>query len=219
MDEIDEVFENLTDENTLKYQNDLLQSNFHKYFFFLNVSCMAAEIFIISRITKNVIWYRNWLIKFPMFVLQRLDDSFFILHVNYLQNRYKLLHETMSDCFSNKFNEIIFKETITNNCLNRLDKLKDVHNLLKILAFDINQRFGFHLLLCTTGLFICMTIDGYWIFASLNLPGNIFSLESFTCVIPPVINFCVLYLACDNCESEVNVIMLNFVIVVVLLFL
>lgn len=204
MDEIDDIFESLTSTDHLNSQNELFQSSFYKNFYLMNITCIAVEIFIISRITKNVIWYRNWLIKFPMFVLQRFNDSFFILHANYLQNRFSFLHDTMSDCFSEKFNKIVFKETITSLSVNRLDKLKDVHNLLMMLTLDINRRFGYHLLLCTTGLFICMTIDGYWIFASLNLAGNHFSVESFMCVLPPVINFCVLFFACDSCESEVN---------------
>uniref|UniRef100_A0A182NZB7 Gustatory receptor n=1 Tax=Anopheles dirus TaxID=7168 RepID=A0A182NZB7_9DIPT len=162
-----------------------------------NVIPAVSELFIISRIFANIVWYRNWALKIWFFALIRLGDSFFLLHVQYLQNRYRFLNSELEQTVPRQEREVS-PATIHR----RLVQLKEIQNLLKELTGDVNDRFGWQLFGVITMLFICTTIDGYWMYASLYHDGNLYKVESFLCGISPVLMFFVLFNKCQRCLDE-----------------
>ncbi|XP_053673507.1 putative gustatory receptor 28b [Anopheles nili] len=159
-----------------------------------NVIPAANEFFIISRVSANMIWHRNWLMKVWFFILLRLGDSFFLLHVQYLRNRYRCVnYELQRTKGWNVAPEVIHR---------RLVRLKAIQNLLKDLAGDVSDRFGWQLFGVITMLFICTTIDGYWMYASLYHKGNLYKIESFLCGISPLMMFFMLFNTCQRCMDE-----------------
>uniref|UniRef100_A0A182YDK7 Uncharacterized protein n=2 Tax=Anopheles stephensi TaxID=30069 RepID=A0A182YDK7_ANOST len=198
MDRIDGLFEaHGTTPGWLERFNQQLTGDIHTKMLVYNVIPVVSEFFIISRISANAIWYRNWLMKVWFFILIRLGDSFFLLHVQYLRNRYRLLNSELQQTVSTRGRTVSFEATHR-----RLVHLKVVQNLLKDLAGEVSDRFGWQLFGVITMLFICTTIDGYWMYASLHHDGNLYKVESFLCGISPLLMFFVLFTTCQRCLDE-----------------
>uniref|UniRef100_A0A182S4W5 Gustatory receptor n=1 Tax=Anopheles funestus TaxID=62324 RepID=A0A182S4W5_ANOFN len=198
MDRIDKLFEaHGTTPRCLESFNYQLTQDILINMFVYNVIPTVNEFFIISRISANPIWYRNWYLKVWFFILIRLGDSFFLLHVQYLRNRYQFLNNELQLTVSTKGRDIS-AETIHR----RLVDLKVIQNLLKDLTGEVSDRFGWQLFGVITMLFICTTIDGYWMYASLHHDGNLYKVESFLCGISPALMFFVLFTTCQRCLDE-----------------
>uniref|UniRef100_A0A182ST90 Gustatory receptor n=1 Tax=Anopheles maculatus TaxID=74869 RepID=A0A182ST90_9DIPT len=199
MDRIDKLFEaHETTPGSLERFNRQLTEDILAKMLVYNVIPAVSEFFIISRISANAIWHRNWLLKVWFFILIRLGDSFFLLHVQYLRNRYRLLNNELQLSVPCKGRNISIDATHR-----RLVHLKMVQNLLKDLTGEVSDRFGWQLFGVITMLFICTTIDGYWMYASLHHDGNLYKVESFLCGISPLLMFFVLFTTCQRCLDEV----------------
>nr|XP_049464265.1 uncharacterized protein LOC125907231 [Anopheles coluzzii] len=177
--------------------NHQLADDIFSTMFVFNVIPAMSEFFIISRISGNPVWHRNWLLKVWFFILIRLGDSFFLVHVLYLRNRYRVLNNELQQTASTA-GRAISPEAIHR----RLVHLKAMQNLLKDLTGEVSDRFGWQLFAVITMLFICTTIDGYWMYASLHYDGNLYKVESFLCGISPVLMFFVLFNTCQKCVDE-----------------
>uniref|UniRef100_A0AAG5CWH3 Gustatory receptor n=1 Tax=Anopheles atroparvus TaxID=41427 RepID=A0AAG5CWH3_ANOAO len=194
MDQIDGQLEaNASEPGLLERFNHALTGDILGIALVYNVVPAANELFIISRISANRVWYRNWLLKVWFFVLIRLGDTFFLVHVLYLRNRYRCLNYELQQTRSQP-DAVLHR---------RLVLLKATQNLLKDLAGDVSDRFGWQLFGVITMLFICTTIDGYWMYASLYYAGNLYKTESFLCGISPVLMFFTLFNVCQRCVDEV----------------
>uniref|UniRef100_A0A182JPJ1 Gustatory receptor n=1 Tax=Anopheles christyi TaxID=43041 RepID=A0A182JPJ1_9DIPT len=195
MDEIDRSMEVLgTIPGSLERFNHQLADDILTNMLIYNLIPAVSEFFIISRIPGNPIWYRNWLLKVWFFILIRLGDSFFLVHVLYLRNRYQFLNDELHQLASTKARDIS-----TEAIHRRLVHLKAIQNRLKDLTGEVSDRFGWQLFAVITMLFICTTIDGYWMYASLHHDGNLYKVESFMCGISPVLMFFVLFNTCQKC--------------------
>uniref|UniRef100_A0A182II63 Uncharacterized protein n=1 Tax=Anopheles arabiensis TaxID=7173 RepID=A0A182II63_ANOAR len=129
--------------------------------------------------------------------IEQLKNSFFLVHVLYLRNRYRVLNNELQQTASTA-GRAISPEAIHR----RLVHLKAMQNLLKDLTGEVSDRFGWQLFAVITMLFICTTIDGYWMYASLHYDGNLYKVESFLCGISPVLMFFVLFNTCQKCVDE-----------------
>uniref|UniRef100_A0A182MSG3 Gustatory receptor n=1 Tax=Anopheles culicifacies TaxID=139723 RepID=A0A182MSG3_9DIPT len=198
MDRIDKLFESHgTAPGCLERFNYQLGQAILTTMLVYNVIPAVNEFFIISRISANRIWYRNWYLKVLFFVLIRLGDSFFLLHVHYLRNRYRFLNNELQLTVSTKVRNVS-----ADAIHRRLVHMKVIQNLLKDLTGEVSDRFGWQLFGVITMLFICTTIDGYWMYASLHHDGNLYKVESFLCAISPLLMFFVLFTTCQRCLDE-----------------
>ncbi|XP_053667256.1 uncharacterized protein LOC128716362 [Anopheles marshallii] len=198
MDRIDQLCEvHGTTPGCLERFNYQLTQDILTNMFVYNVIPAVSEFFIISRIAGNPVWYRNWYMKVWFFILIRLGDSFFLLHVLYLRNRYRFLHNALQLTVSTKVRDIAADATHR-----RLLCLKEIQNLLKDLTGEVSDRFGWQLFGVITMLFICTTIDGYWMYASLHHDANLYKVESFLCGISPLLMFFALFTTCQRCLDE-----------------
>uniref|UniRef100_A0A182WR46 Gustatory receptor n=1 Tax=Anopheles minimus TaxID=112268 RepID=A0A182WR46_9DIPT len=198
MDRIDELFEvRGTTPGCLERFNQQLSQSILTNMLVYNVIPAVSEFFIISRISANRIWYRNWYLKVWFFILIRLGDSFFLLHVQYLRNRYRFLNHELQLTVSTTVRNVSADEIHR-----RLVHLKVIQNLLKDLTGEVSDRFGWQLFGVITMLFICTTIDGYWMYASLHHDANLYKVESFLCGISPLLMFFVLFSTCQRCLDE-----------------
>ncbi|KFB46671.1 AGAP009854-PA-like protein [Anopheles sinensis] len=193
MDQLDGQLEaNASEPGLLERFNYTMSGDVLTTVIIYNVIPAANEMFIISRISANIIWYRNWLLKVWFLMLIRLGDTLFLVHVQYVRNRYRLLNYELKQTRSQP-------DAITHR---RLVRLKAVQNLLKDLTGDVSDRFGWQLFSVITMLFICTTIDGYWMYASLYHDGNLYKTESFLCGISPFLMFFMLFNVCQHCVDE-----------------
>ncbi|XP_052864180.1 putative gustatory receptor 39b [Anopheles cruzii] len=205
MDSIDERIE-LTP-GTLDSFNHKLANDILATVLIYNVIPTVNELFIISRISANVVWYRNWWFKIWFFILIRIGDSFFLLHVEYIRNRYAMLNHELQLTGQNEmlgsFSSNAAKVQVPpGEVHHRVVRLKAAQNLLKELTDNVNDRFGWQLFCVIVMLFVCTTIDGYWMYASLYHDGNLYKVESFLCGISPLLMFYMLFSKCQRCLNE-----------------
>uniref|UniRef100_A0A182PZ00 Gustatory receptor n=1 Tax=Anopheles epiroticus TaxID=199890 RepID=A0A182PZ00_9DIPT len=198
MDDIDRSIEsNGSAPHLLDQFNSQLTDSVLTNMLVYNIIPAVNEFFIISRIPGNPIWHRNWLLKVWFFILIRLGDSFFLVHVLYLRNRYRFINYELQQLASG------LERDISPAAIHRrLAHLKAFQNALKDLTGAVSDRFGWQLFAVITMLFICTTIDGYWMYASLHHDGNLYKVESFLCAISPVLMFFVLFNTCQKCVDE-----------------
>uniref|UniRef100_A0A182FZY9 Gustatory receptor n=1 Tax=Anopheles albimanus TaxID=7167 RepID=A0A182FZY9_ANOAL len=181
---------------TLQHFNHRLSSALFATLLIYNVIPATNEMIIISRISANVIWYRNCVLKVWFFILIRLADSFFLLHIEYIRNRYQMLNYELREITPSM--RTLAPEMIHQ----RIVRLKRVHNYLKELNGAVNERFGWQLFGVITMLFICTTIDGYWMYANLHYDSGKYKVESFLCAISPLLMFYMLFSRCQRCINE-----------------
>ncbi|ETN67097.1 hypothetical protein AND_001104 [Anopheles darlingi] len=169
-----------------------------------NVVPATNEMIIISRISANLVWYRNCLLKVWFYILIRLADSFFLLHIEYIRNRYQMLnYELRVTTPVDLLGAGKSKRTLAPDVIHqRIVQLKRVQNYLKELNGAVNERFGWQLFGVITMLFIGTTIDGYWMYANLHYDSGKYKVESFLCGISPLLMFYMLFSRCQHCINE-----------------
>lgn len=136
---------------------------------------LVVEIIIIATITESPDWMRNWFSRILSFAFGRIAIFYYILTVEYLSSRFRLLHCELVKLQDNCEEQGPQFDLISDKLLcERIKSIKSAHLKLWRLCDLHNQRHSWFILCAVTSFFICLTIDFFWMFANMHYGDNIF---------------------------------------------
>lgn len=156
--------------------NYKLKVNLIALSFVVQFVSLSVELYIIATITFSPDWMRHWLSRIFSFAFARLATFNFVLVVEYLSSRLSVVNsELLSLKRYSKANAIDSSQDrylhqklmFVKKSYRDLWRISDLHN----------ERHSAFILGSMTSLFICLTIDFYWMYANLYYGGNIFILR------------------------------------------
>lgn len=133
---------------------------YYRKFILLNVISFASELLIIryTIVTDDHKWMKHWLVRMFSNFVQRLHNLHYILYVDLLLTRFRVIHEELKEISFRDDNQKIYI---------KIKKIKSLHSNFWSISQCLNSRFGCSMLASIANYFICLTVDFYWMFVHL----------------------------------------------------
>lgn len=134
---------------------------FYRKFILLNIISFGSELLIIyyTVITLDHKWMKHWFVRLFSNFVQRLHNLQYILYVDLLLSRFRVIHEELRDISFRDDNQTIYT---------KIKKIKSLHSNFWSISESLTSRFGWSLLASITNYFVCLTVDFYWMFVHLG---------------------------------------------------
>lgn len=143
-----------------------LYRNYLWIFMPLNVITISVELFnVVSISTIFEIWFINYLMRVPSFLLNRINHLYYLLIV--------IIIERINQFVGNEIEQIdrklkrSLRRPNDHEISKKLVALKRMYSLLWALNRNLNQRFGWALLTGMLAHFLVIVISGYWYYFRL----------------------------------------------------
>lgn len=134
---------------------------FYRKFILLNVISFGSELLIIYYTvrTHDHKWMKHWFVRLFSNFVQRLHNLHYILYVDLLLSRFRVIHEELRN---------ISLRDDKQNIYTKIKKIKRLHSNFWNISESLTSRFGWSLLASITNYFVCLTVDFYWMFVHLG---------------------------------------------------
>ena len=185
----------LVDRYLQSYNNDnivkIIDKSYINYIIKLILTmlvCTFVEIKIMTAIIANKEWSRHWFASIFTFIMTRAFHLFYTFYVDIITVRLQILNNELLIIGENS---LIIGNHLQNNKEKLYTQLKSLKNIYTILwenCVMLNDCFGWSQLANITANFICLTVDFYWIYASLYYQTNVFGTGMFVGLINDTLN-------------------------------
>lgn len=167
-----ESLEKIVSKSNKKYYDEInfkFYKNFLLKFIALNVIGTLPEIYIIvSTKTSNPEWARTWYGRLLSFYMTRSVIIQIILYIDFITTRLQILNKEMYLLIENMESALIILKKTNYFHYEIICKQKRLNYLLCEISRNVNERFGWSLVMIMANFFLCITVDFYFIYLKIH---------------------------------------------------
>lgn len=167
-----ESLEKIVSKSNKKYYDEInfkFYKNFLLKFIAMNVIGTLPEIYIIvSTKTSNPEWARTWYGRLLSFYMTRSVIIQIILYIDFITTRLQILNKEMYLLIENMESALIILKKTNYFQYEIICKQKRLNYLLCEISRNVNERFGWSLVMIMANFFLCITVDFYFIYLKIH---------------------------------------------------
>lgn len=153
-------------------KNSNQKKNYAFKFLILNLLSILSEVFILIIIGEDVQWSRLWYARLFSNNVGRIVILQAIFYIDFIRNQISIINFKLEEISKIRnliyTDKIIFNEKNTISLYNKLKVLKKLQSRMWYTTQSLNSRFGWSILAAVINLFICLTVDFYWIYVRVG---------------------------------------------------
>lgn len=164
---------------------DRMKKKTFRQWFLIFCIAFCFELKIMIHIRSERSWSLLWYSTIFSYIMNRMGILYYILFVNAIELCLLIINEIIRVDFSQIkiCHRALFETHRANDCLNRI--------------------FGLFLLIYQIQLFLCVTIDSFWICIGILYQAHTYLTDSMLCPIPHIITLCNLFKSCNDLHRQV----------------
>jgi len=153
----------------LEEESRSLIRDYLRQFILLHAIGLLPELYIIVSLNREIgnQWVLTFYIRLFSFVSVRMGIMYYMLYIKYLESRHKIVGELF--ILYDKEPEVQKFTKNINPIYEFIKEMKFVTVILSRITDNINGRFGISLIALMINLFICITVDLYWVIRKIWL--------------------------------------------------